>query len=436
MDNREFEDDFSTLGEIGSPTPHDDVINKNKSKKINTFLSKSSGKWIIITCVALAVIVFLTVFFTNDYFKKYRNNFKINIKIIDNRLGISEKLDRMFETYDNGDLKLREEQKASGTTYNNETYLIPFENASSSAFTLTDDGLVIAKSNFIGRFNNKGEVVWSANTSVVNPILDSEGRYILVAENGGTKICLYESNKLIFETDAQNTILNASVSSVGDVVVVTEKEFFKGAVEVHNKIGERIFSWSSGASTIISADISPSGRRIAVAFLDTRSDLVGSVQFFNINDSESYKKIEIPGTAIFSIKFVGETLNVFGDNRFAGLSVHGDVKWDEAFDGDLSAYSVDKNGNKAAVVDSHNVPLVVTYKKDGKVKNDIRADVLPDFVDINGRQVLYNNTRMILYGKGRKVEKYAATMDVKGLKIIDSKTYLIIYSNSLEFVHI
>ena len=436
MDNREFEDDFSIVGENLNQNLQADKTVKKKDKKPNTFLTKLSVKWISAATIILMVAVFLTVFFTNDYFKKYRNNFIINIKIIDNRLGISEKLDRFFEAYDNGDLKLREEQKASGTTYDNETYLIPFENASGSAYTLTDNGIVIAKSNFIGRFNKKGEILWSVNTSVVNPILDAEGRYILLAENGGTKICLYEGDKLIFESDAQNTILNASVSSVGDVVVVTEKEFFKGAVEVHNKIGERVFSWSSGTNTVITADISPSGRRIAVAFLDTRSELVGSIQFFNINDSESYKKIEIPGTAIFSIKFIGETLNVFGDNRFVGLSVHGDVKWDETFDGDLSAYSIDKSGNKAAVVDSHNVPLVVIYKKDGKLKDDIRADVLPDFVDINGKQVLYNNTRMILFGKGKNPEKYAATMDVKGLKIIDSTTYLIIYSNSLEFVHV
>ena len=440
MSFEEYEDDFGAVNESTSDSEQMQRNNEDESvtkpSKLSFLKNRLFIKCVSVLSVILVVVVFFTAFFTNDIFKKYRNNFIVNIKIIDTRLGISEKFGQLFATDEGETLKMREENKAAGTTYDNETYLIPFENASNSRFELLDSGVIIAKSNFIGRFNEKGETIWSSNTSVVNPILDVDGKYVLIAENGGTKVCLYEGDKLIYEADAQNTILNASVSSVGDVVVVTEKEFFKGAVEVFNKIGERVFSWSSGTNTVICADISPSSRRIAVAFLDSRNGINGSVQLFNVDESESYKNVEIPGTAIFNLEFTGETLNVFGDNRFVGLSVHGSVKWDETFDGDLSAYAIDKAGNKAAVVDSHNVPLVLTYKKDGNGKNEFSTDELPDFVDINGKQLLYNNTRMILFGKGNKPQKYAATMDVKGLKIIDSNTYLIIYSNSLEFVHV
>ena len=435
MDYNEFEDDFDVIN--GNPNSEnkqksDNTVNEGKS----FFKRKIPAKLILILSVFIAVAVFLSIFFTNDFFKKYRNNFIINIKIIDQRLGITEKFDKLFTADEDGGIKMREEHKAAGTTYDNETYLIPFENASNSSYEVSDNSVIVAKSNFIGKFNNKGETTWSLNTSVVNPILDVDGHYILVAENGGTKICLYENNKLIYESDTENTILNASVSSIGDVVVVTEKEFFKGAVEVYNKIGEKVFSWSSGTNTVICADVSPSGRRIAVAFLDSRKDINGSVQFFNIDESDNYKKVEIPGTAIFDLKFIGETLNVFGDNRFVGLSVHGGIKWDISLDGELSAYSIDKSGNKSAVIDKNNVPMLMIFKKDGKLKYEIRGDELPDYVDIHNNQILYNNTRMILFGRAKKPEKYAATMDVKGLRIIDSGSYLIIYNNSLEFVHV
>ena len=41
---------------------------------------------------------------------------------------------------------------------------------------------------------------------------------------------------------------------------------------------------------------------------------------------------------------------------------------------------------------------------------------------------------MIIFGKPGREQKYVGAMDVKGLKIIDSNTYLIVYSNSIEFV--
>lgn len=427
-DNFEIEEVYEDSEEIKIPesTP------KAPKKKPNINIKKILK--IIVILVLAVVVVYLLSF--NSYFKNYKTNFIMNIHAIDQKLGISETWREFFGTEEEDILKKKEETKAVGTTYDNESYLVPFENASDACYVAVEGGVLVAKSNYLALVNIQGKEEWKLATSVVNPILTVDGKYISLAENGGTKVCLYQGNKLIFDADAQNTILNANVSSKGDVIVVTKKEFFKGAVEVFNKNGERVFSWGSGTDTVVCADISPSGRKIAVGFVNSKENIIGSVQFFDIDEKESYKTVEIPSSVVFKIDYIGETLNVFCDNRLIGLSVHGSVLWDEGIDGDFSAYSIDTEGNKAVVIDKYNLPMVKTLSKRGRERKSFVADELPDFIDIKDNLLLYNNTRMIFFGKAGKEQKYVGAMDVKGLEIIDNKTYLIVYSNSIEFVSV
>ena len=427
-DDFEKEEVFEDREEISAEQEIAKIPRKKRNINIKKIL-KVAGVLIL-----AAIIVYLLSF--NSYFRNYKTNFIMNIHLIDAKLGISETWREFFGAKEEDVLKKKEETKAMGTTYDNESYLVPFENASDACYVAVDGGVIAAKSNYLALISPYGKEEWKIATSVVNPILAVDGKYISLAENGGTKVCLYQGNKLIFAADAQNTILNANVSSRGDVIVVTKKEFFKGAVEVFNKNGERVFSWGSGTDTVVCADISPSGRKIAVGFVNAKENIKGSVQFFNIDEKESYKTVEIPSSVVFKLDYIGETLNVFCDNRLIGLSVHGSVLWDEGIDGDFSAYSIDTEGNKAVIIDKYNLPMVKTFSKRGREKKSFVADELPDFIDIKDNLLLYNNTRMIIFGRPGREQKYVGAMDVKGLKIIDSSTYLIVYSNSIEFVSV
>jgi len=431
------EDEFSDE-ETNEETEHKtEIIRLEEYLPVPAQKKKNIGgtlKWLI-----PLLLIFCTMSFflsESEYIKNYRTNFVMNVKMIDEKLGISRTFDEFFgDNYKNDELKRKSENKAMGTKYDNESYLVPFEHAGNAAYYSTDKGILISKSNYIALFNNKGKAVWEMATSVVNPILCVEGDYIAVAEAGGTKICLYEGNTLVYASDAENNILNANVSSEGDVVVVTEKEFYKGAIEVFNKSGERIYSWASGSETIICADISPGKRRVAAGFLDATGRTKSSIQFFNVKETESYKKVVIPDTVVFKTEFTGETLNVFGDNRVIGLSTDGGIEWDETYTDDaISAAEMDERGNKAVLSVSDNVPVIQMFSRGGGEKSNFAVDEIPDHVDISGDRILYNNTRMILYGKTKNPKKYAATMDIKDLKIIDRETILIVYSNSIEFV--
>lgn len=291
--------------------------------------------------------------------------------------------------------------------------------------------------NHMSYIDGTGTVVWEIDTAIVDPILKVDGNYILIAEKGRNKICLYIDNKLQYDVDDPDTVMSAELSSNGDVVVVTDKSSYRGGISVYNKSGEQIFSWASGSDAVICADISAASRSVAVALLNSDVTAKTTVQLFNVNETESYAKIEMPDTVVYELQFVGDKVNAFGDNRVTGISSSGKIVYDNDFSNvQLTHSAIDSNGNKLLAFDDGNIPMLNLYSKNGFFKNSTTLIGVTDFIDINKKYILYNIGRDIYFGKtnSKVMSKYTAAMDIKNLIIVSDTTFVVIYSNSLEVV--
>lgn len=401
------------------------------------YVDDDSSMFKIGICVLSIILVIIcgTIVYHTDtgFIGEYKKNFMANIRAIDKTLHISDTLNIIKSG--KGDEQAVATANPLDQTVQRETYMVPFENAAASKFAAVKEGIAIAKANYLAVYDTKGKLIWETTTSVVEPILKSEGGYIMLAEEKGKKICLYSDRKMIYAIDTENDILGANLSSNGDVVTVTKKEYYKGAIEVYNKEGSRIFSWSSGTDYVIAADISGSSRRVAASLLNTDSTVNSSVVLFDMNKTEGYASLVYPDTAVYNIEFVNETVNAAADNRIAGISVRGKVLWDKLFqDEKLIKYACDNRGNKLVLLEQDNIPRLEIYAKSGDKKQEINTEEIPDFIDILDNTILYNNNRVVVFGRPARLEKYAASMDIKDLKILDKSTCLIIYNNSIEFL--
>ena len=302
------------------------------------------------------------------------------------------------------------------------------------------DGVVCASSNHISYIDASGNTVWSEDMLIVDPILSVRGGFILVAERGGKKLCLYNDSRMLYEADDPDNIIAAKVSSAGDSVLITSKAAYKGGISVYNKLGEQIYSWASGSGAVISADISPTSRSVAVALLNTETTATSVIQFFNIKEEQSYAQVNAENTVMFDLCFNGSTLTAFGDNRLAALSDKGGV----ISDNDLTNFQIThsaadgEGGGTALTLYDNAVPKLALYDKNGKEQKIVTIDGMPDFVDIKENTVLYNIGRDIFCGKAgaKNITKYTAAMDIKELILISQNTFAIVYSNSIELVKI
>lgn len=409
-----YEDDFMTVSELSKdnepekPKKTEKVKKEKKNRKINI---KSFAKYVLIG----AVIGLILAFFVID------TGFIGDIK---------GKLSGIFKRENNITFDSR-----IGNTFDRESKIVPFENAAGSSIENTKSGLVVAKSNYLVQFDKNGNTLWDTNTSVINPILRSEGDFVLLAEKEGKRVCLYRDKKLLFSIDVPNEILTAQLSANGDIVLVTKKEFYKNAVSVYNQRGEQIFSWSSGTDSVISADISSSNRRVAVSLINTDLRVKSYVLFFDVEKEEPYRNIEFTESAVFKVRFVGETLHVEADNRIVGLKTDGDVLWDLTYtDSELILTEADGDGRRITAVESNNIPSLTVLDSDANTEATIKLDVSPDFADIKDETVIYNNERVVIFGEPKKLGRYITSMDIKGLKVTSDNSFVVIYNNSLEFV--
>ncbi len=376
----------------------------------------------------LAGIAIVAVFMTVDsgVIGRYKSNFAANFS-------------KVFANFksDNTQYSETPSPESAYSAKAESSVTVSFDGANNTEFMPYKNGIICARTNYMSFIDKTGALVWETETAIVNPILKTAGNYIMLAEDGRNKICLYESGKLLYDTDDPDPIIGANVSSNGDVIAVTNKASYKGGISVYNKTGARIFSWASGSDAVLCADISASSRRAAVSLLNTDTTVKSSIQLFNINQSDSYAKIEADNTVIFDISFKGNILNAFGDNRIVGISDSGKVVYDTVFDtAQLTHSASDDNGNKLLSLDDGNIPMINMYSGDDKLIGSVPLTGVTDFIDIEGKKLLYNIGRDVFFGKinSKSILKYTAAMDIKKLMIISNDAFVIVYSNSLEIV--
>lgn len=318
------------------------------------------------------------------------------------------------------------------------TVTVPFDEAGSSAFSIYDNGVVCAKSNSICFISSDGETEWEQKTSLPDPIVAVSGKYIALASKNGTQVCLFNGSKLLYTVDAENPIRSCDVSARGDIVLFTDKNSYKGAVEVINKRGEQIFSWSSGVNYITSVSMLDS-RNVAVALANASGSVTSYIMIFDVHSTEPVTGVRLEGTLLFDTSNIGNTVYGTGDNSISMLKSNFSIGYDLRFDNaDLTHSATDSAGARVVSYTVDDLPILSVYSKRGDELYSAAIEESPDFVDIHGKTILYNSGRTIICGKYTSDTRssYTAPMSIKKLKLIDNNTYVVIYNDSLEFIRI
>ena len=103
---------------------------------------------------------------------------------------------------------------------------------------------------------------------------------------------------------------------------------------------------------------------------------------------------------------------------------------------ELTNYAVDSKGIKIMAFNSENIPMMNVYNSAGSLKYTEVLRSRADYVDMDSYNIIYNDNRDVYLGKpnSKNISKYTASMDIKRLILIDSRTFAVVYSNSIEFV--
>lgn len=436
------------------------------------YINESHGIWfrlkpLWITLIVCAIIAGGFKFYITDtgIIGTYKRNFEYNLTFILDTLGISFDFDTPGEetvgeqnsrfvtladdtqplessgedmSTDTGTDNEHSESTSAYTQHQGDTVSLPFDGAGSSAFVLSDYGIVCAKSNYVCCINENGAIVWEAQTPVTDPAVSTAGKYTAVAAKGGTRICVFRKGEQIYSIDTHDSIVSCSISERGDLALITEKSGYKGSVLVYNKNGEEIFSWSSGVNYIAAVSMLRT-RLVAVSLVSTTEKVSSYVMLFDVKQPQPISGIEMAGTLVFDLQNTGNNVVVTGDSSIASFGKFSALSYDMRFDDvKLTHTAADRNGNRIVSYTQNNSPVLCIYSRKGDIEYDSIIESEPDCVDIFGTTMLYNNERQIICGRytNNKLTEYTASAAPKKLMLMSSRAYMIVYSNSLEIVRI
>lgn len=314
---------------------------------------------------------------------------------------------------------------------------LALENAATYKYSKYRDYIVCANETSVLAFNDKGKSLWGIEIHMSDPILEVGGGYYMIAERGGKKVALFDGKKQVYQIEVDGDIKTASISENADVVVVSDKEYFKGSVTVINKRGEKAFAWNSGTDSIIDADIAAGSRNVAVSLLDTESGANSKIQFYNISTGKKEAEALFEGSIAFDVDFLGDVLNVFADDFVAGVSQKGKLLWkNEYTDREFLSYSTENGGYKLILTDNNNSTELSVVNSRGKVKSLLLPEKKPDYMDIRSGRIAYNSDRDLVFSafSGKKKKLYTCPREIRNIHILSDDSVIVVYNTGIDFI--
>lgn len=300
-------------------------------------------------------------------------------------------------------------------------------------------------------YNSSAKEVNSIDMSVNNPILKSNGKYLVIGEKGKQKIHLVSGTKSVWDADVEGSITRAAVNENGYVSVVCSGNTYKSIITVFNQSGEKLFKTYIPNNTVIDSAVSSDNKYLSFAEIDTTKTMIQSiVKTMSIKDASNSSENSIVNTyelptnsLVVNIKYQGsKNLICMCDNGIQLLSdgniqelislSYQDKKYTFAgIDLSNTIYEIEEYSDGISNQNS-NITLMNTgtkkynsYTIEGIAKETSCSD---NNIAINlGTEIYFINSR------GWLIKKYMANQEIRDV-IVSDKIAAIIFRDKVEIL--
>ena len=125
-------------------------------------------------------------------------------------------------------------------------------------------------------YNSYASEVAELDISISNPIYDTDGDYLGIAEKNGQNIYLISNNKILWENKLEGNISKINVNRNGMTSVIITGTSYKSLIKVFDKDGKELFTSFVPYTIVIDSDISVDEKYLAIAKVDTSGALIQS----------------------------------------------------------------------------------------------------------------------------------------------------------------
>ena len=125
--------------------------------------------------------------------------------------------------------------------------------------------IVVLDQNVLNMYNKAGKQEHSLDIEISNPIFETSGNYLCIAEKGGQEIYLIENKNVVWQKEIEGEISSINVNKNGYVSVTISGTSYKTVVQTFNSKGDDLFKFYFSTTNVIDTDISNDNKYLAIA---------------------------------------------------------------------------------------------------------------------------------------------------------------------------
>ena len=227
--------------------------NQEKTRQLNT---KKLILTIIIGIIAIIIITLICIYMGNRNFRDFIDKYVLMKNVTENNL--------------------------------NSITLDEPENIQVYAY---DKYISIFSQNKLVGYNSSGKKEYELSVEMSDPIIDTNNRFLLIAEKGKQRIYLISGNSIVWQKDLDGNISRINVNKNGYVSVILTGTTYKSIIQTFDNQGNEIFTTYLSSSIAMDSDISADNKYLSFAEISTDGTIVQSrIKTISIQEAKEKEK--------------------------------------------------------------------------------------------------------------------------------------------------
>ena len=314
-----------------------------------------------------------------------------------------------------------------------------------------DKYVAILNKNKLALYTSDGSKSAELEINISKPVTSSFGKYLVIAEQDGSKLYLINGNSVLWQKDVEGKISRVNVNKNGYVSVIITNTTYKSVVVSYTQAGKELFKTFLSSTYAICSDISNNNKYLAIGEIDYSGTIVKSnVKIISIAlaQTEPEKSVinkyeSASGEIVSNIKYQDKDYAVCMFNKYIQkVGVSGNER---LISFDKNALFVDINLKDAVAIVKKQSSGLFSYEYEMQLKSSVGNSESLYILDSNvPKDILISGNIIgidlgtevqIVNSKGILLKKYKSSQEIKGLAIGDSIAG-IIYKDKIELINL
>ena len=400
----------------------------NQKGKINLlYFDKKTGRevnkkkiigLIILITLLLAIIICYLIYANNENFRKYLDEHILRKDIEENKL-----------------------------------QSIEIENYDKSIIFAYSKYIAILKDNTLETYNSSGKKESELRVEISNPIIENNGKNLLIAEKDSSKIYMIADNKIKWNKELEGNISRININSNGYASVILTGTAYKSVIVLFDDTGTELFKTYLSSTIAVDTSISDDNKYLSFAEVNTSGTLIQSnIKIISIDKAKETPQESIVYTynapsnsLILKIKYQNKTrlvceyddsVHIIKDNQDTQIAEINTKNEKITFSSiNLNNHMVKNVEENTSLFNTTTTVKITntstqkenTYKFEGVTKELYTSG---DKIALNlGSEIHFINTN------GWLIKKYTSSQEVRKV-VISDEIAGIVYRNKIEIVKI